>query len=81
MRRLFYCSVSVLFVIAFVLAIPISYWRIDIWLKDNFVYYTDIQWYTFILAGLVAFGIGILTISYHILKAASENPVNAIKYE
>jgi putative ABC transport system permease protein len=72
---------TLLILIAFVLAIPIAYWRIDIWLKDNFVYYTDIHWYTFLFAGLIAFIIGMVTISYHIMKAANENPVNAIKYE
>ncbi len=79
--RMMYREFTWLILIAFVLSIPISYWRIDIWLKDNFVYYTDIHWYTFMFAGLIAFCIGIITISYHILKAASENPVNAVKYE
>jgi putative ABC transport system permease protein len=79
--RLMFREFTLLILIAFVLAIPVAYWRIDIWLKDNFIYYTDIHWYTFLFAGLIAFIIGILTISYHIIKAASENPVNAIKYE
>ena len=79
--RLMFREFTILILIAFILAIPIAYWRIDIWLKDNFVYYTDIQWYTFLIAGLIAFVIGMLTISYHIMKAATENPVNAIKYE
>jgi putative ABC transport system permease protein len=79
--KLMFREFTILILIAFILAIPIAYWRIDIWLKDNFVYYTDIHWYTFLISGLTAFIIGMLTISYHILKAATENPVNAIKYE
>jgi len=79
--RMMYREFTWLILIAFVLSIPIAYWRIDIWLKDNFVYYTDIHWYTFMFAGLIAFCIGIITISYHILRVASENPVNAVKYE
>lgn len=71
----------ILIIIGFVLAVPIAWWRLDIWLKDSFVYFTDISWLTFIYAGLLAFGIGILTISYHIMRAATGNPVDAIKYE
>jgi putative ABC transport system permease protein len=70
-----------LILIGFVLAIPIAWWRLDIWLKDSFVYYTDLSWLTFLYAGLLAFAIGIITISYHILRAAMGNPVDAIKYE
>lgn len=79
--KMMYREFALLIMIAFILAIPISWWRIDIWLKDNFIFYTDIHWYTFLFAGLAAFLIGLMTISYHIIKAASENPVNAIKYE
>jgi putative ABC transport system permease protein len=71
----------VLILIGFVLAVPVAWWRLDIWLKDSFVYYTDISWVTFLYAGLLAFAIGIVTISYHILRAATGNPVDAIKYE
>jgi len=71
----------VLILVGFVLAVPVAWWRLDIWLKDSFVYYTDISWVTFLYAGLLAFAIGIVTISYHILRAATGNPVDAIKYE
>jgi putative ABC transport system permease protein len=71
----------ILILIGFVLAIPVAWWRLDIWLKDSFVYHTEISWVTFLYAGLLAFAIGILTISYHIVRAATGNPVDAIKYE
>jgi putative ABC transport system permease protein len=71
----------ILILIGFVLAIPVAWWRLDIWLKDSFVYHTDISWITFLYAGLLAFAIGVLTISYHIMRAATGNPVDAIKYE
>lgn len=79
--KMLYREFIVLILIAFVIAVPISWWRIDIWLKDSFVYFTDLHWYMFVLAGLAALVIGILTISYHIIRAASSNPVDAIKYE
>ncbi len=70
-----------LILVGFILAVPVAWWRLDIWLKDSFVYFTQISWVTFLYAGLLAFAIGILTISYHILRAATGNPVDAIKYE
>jgi putative ABC transport system permease protein len=70
-----------LILVGFVLAVPMAWWRLDIWLKDSFVYHTSISWVTFIWAGLLAFAIGVFTISYHILRAATGNPVDAIKYE
>jgi len=76
-----YSDFLVLIMVAFVLAVPIAWWRIDVWLKDSFVYYQSIQWYTFLLAGALALIIGIVTISFHIVRAANTNPVDAIKYE
>ena len=67
--------------IAFILAVPIAYWRLSIWLESSFIYFVDIQWQTVLLAGLAAMIVGIATISIHVLKAASTNPIDAIKYE
>ncbi len=78
---LLYTEFLVLIMIAFIIAVPVAWWRIDIWLKDSFVYYQNPGWYTFLLAGAMALVVGILTISYHILRAATSNPVDAIKYE
>ena len=71
----------VLITIAFIIAVPIAWWRFDIWLESNFIYRIDIGWVVFVIAGLLAFVVGLLTVSYHILKASSGNPVDAIKYE
>ena len=71
---------AVLVTIAFILAIPVSWYIIFRWL-ENFVYHIDIGVLAFILGGLLAVLVGMLTTSYHILKAASSNPVDAIKYE
>lgn len=65
----------------FILAIPLAWWQLDQWLKDSFVYFSRIHWLTFLWAGLMAFAIGIITISYHVVRAARSNPVDAIKYE
>jgi len=76
-----YKEFAILIVIAFVIAVPIAWWQLDYWLESNFIYHTSLQWTTFMLAGLTAFGIGMATISYFILRAAALNPVEAIKYE
>lgn len=79
--RLLYKEFILLILAGFVLAIPIAWWRLDIWLKDTFIYYAPMHWTSFVWAGLLAIAIGIGTISFHILRAASSNPVEAIKYE
>jgi putative ABC transport system permease protein len=50
------------------------------WLQ-NFAYKIDLSVWTFILSGLAALGIALLTVSYQTLKAATANPIEALKYE
>ncbi len=76
-----YKEFIILILIAFILAVPVAWWRIDIWMNTSFIYHATLQWTTFLIAGLLALVIGFITISYHIIRAASENPVDAINYE
>ncbi len=71
----------VLILIAFIIAVPLAWWRLSVWIDQSFIYHDRIRWVTFAIAGLLALGIGTLTISFYILRAATANPVNAIKYE
>jgi putative ABC transport system permease protein len=50
------------------------------WL-GNFAYQINLSWWIFILAGLVSVLIALLTISFQSLKAASQNPVDSLRYE
>lgn len=68
-------------IIAFMVAIPVAYWRLTVWLESSFIYYVDVQWTTLLLAGILALLVGLATISFHVVRAASTNPVDAIKYE
>lgn len=68
-------------IVAFIIAIPTAYWRLTVWLESSFIYYVDVQWTTILLAGLSALLVGLATISFHVVRAASSNPVDAIKYE
>ena len=79
--NLLYREFALLIGIAFIIAVPVAWWRLDIWLNDSFVYHQSMQVIWFVLAGLISFTIGLATISYYILRAATGNPVDAIKYE
>ncbi|MDQ2177610.1 ABC transporter permease [Marinifilum sp. D714] len=66
--------------IANVLAIPITYWAMNSWLND-FSYRIQISWWIFLLTLIVSLVIGVFTVSWQSYRAASADPVNAIKYE
>jgi len=67
-------------VIAFVIACPIAWYSINKWLQ-NFAYKTELSWWIFALAGLLALGIALLTVSWQSWRAATRNPVEALRYE
>ncbi len=67
-------------VIAFVIATPIAYYAMNKWL-ENFAYKTALSWWVFALAGLSALVIALLTVSWQSWRAASRNPVEALRYE
>ena len=62
------------------LALPISWFLMSRWLL-NYPYKTSMSWWIFILTLFFAIFIAITTISWRTWKAATGNPVNAIKYE
>ncbi|MDP2337855.1 MAG: ABC transporter permease [Bacteroidota bacterium] len=66
--------------IAFVIATPIAYYAMNKWL-ENFAYKTELSWWIFVLAGFLALGIALLTVSWQSWKAATRNPVEALRYE
>ena len=59
---------------------PIAYFAMTRWL-ENFAYRIDPAISTFVLGGLLALCIALLTVSYETLKAARANPVDALRYE
>lgn len=67
-------------VIAFTMATPIAYYAMIKWL-ESFAYKTSLSWWIFALAGLLALGIALLTISWQSWRAATRNPVEALRYE
>ena len=66
--------------IAFIIATPIAMYAMFQWL-ENFEYKTNMSWWIFAFSGLFTLGIALLTVSWKIWKAASRNPVEALRYE
>ncbi|GAB3932444.1 ABC transporter permease [Larkinella terrae] len=69
-----------LVLIALVIASPLAWYAMSRWL-ENFVYRTEIQWWVFAVAGLLALGIALLTVSFQTIKAALMNPVKSLRSE
>ena len=66
--------------ISIVIATPVSWYAMNKWL-ENFAYKTELSWWIFVLAGLLALGIALLTVSWQSWRAATRNPVEALRYE
>ncbi len=69
-----------LVLIAIVIASPLAWYATNQWLQ-GFAYKIDLSWWVFILAGLLAIGIALLTVSFQSVKAALMNPVKSLKSE
>ena len=66
--------------IAFVIACPIAYYAMSKWL-ENFAYKTTLSWWVFALAGVFTLVIALLTVSWQTYRAATSNPVEALRDE
>jgi ABC-type antimicrobial peptide transport system permease subunit len=69
-----------LVLIALVLASPLAWWAVNKWL-GTFAYQTELTWWIFGVAGLLAVLIAFLTVSYQSIKAALMNPVTSLRSE
>lgn len=65
---------------AFVLATPLAWWLMNNWLK-NFAYRIELQWWHFVLAGVLAITIAFMTVSVQSIRAALSNPVKSLRSE
>ena len=69
-----------LVLVAFVVAVPLAYFVLSRWLQ-NFAYRIDLSWPIFLIAGLSALLVALLTVSYQAVKAALTDPVDSLRYE
>jgi ABC-type transport system, involved in lipoprotein release, permease component len=66
--------------VAFIIATPVAWYTMHKWLM-NFVYKTELSWWIFLMAGIIAFGIALITVNWQSWRAATRNPVEALRYE
>jgi putative ABC transport system permease protein len=69
-----------LVLIASLIAFPIAWWGMSLWL-NGFAYRIDISWWIFVLAGAAAMLIALATVSLQTIRAALANPIKSLKSE
>jgi putative ABC transport system permease protein len=69
-----------LVIISNLIAWSLAYYAMNSWLED-FAYKTDMSIWIFILSGLVAILIALLTVSFQAMKTGFSNPVKSLRYE
>jgi putative ABC transport system permease protein len=69
-----------LVLVAFFVACPIAWFVMNKWLQD-FAYRININWWVFVIAGIAAILIALITVSFHAIKAALANPVKSLRTE
>lgn len=77
---LFVKKLIVLVIISWILITPLAFWIISVWLQ-NFSYKINIPFLPFLVGGVSALCIALLTTSYHTIKVVKENPIKALRYE
>jgi putative ABC transport system permease protein len=70
----------ILVLVSCLVAAPIAYYFMNNWLQ-KYTYRTEISWWIFVVSGLGALLISLLTVSYQAIKAALMNPVKSLKTE
>jgi putative ABC transport system permease protein len=69
-----------LVILSIIIASPIAYYFMNEWLQD-FAYRVSIEWWIFVLAGIISIIIALLTVSYQSIRAALANPVKSLRTE
>jgi len=66
--------------IGFLIAMPLAWYLMDNWLKD-FAYQITMEWWMFVIAGVIAMIIALVTVSSQSVKTALLNPIDSLKSE
>ncbi|MBA4849337.1 ABC transporter permease [Emticicia sp. BO119] len=69
-----------LVLIAIIIAAPLAWYVMSRWM-ENFSYKVGVEWWVFVLSGIMAIIIALLTVSFQSIKAALLNPVKSLKSE
>jgi putative ABC transport system permease protein len=65
---------------AIIIAVPVAWLSMDRWL-ENYAYRIQLSWWIFVVSGITAVIIALMTISWQSWRAATRNPVEALRYE
>ncbi len=63
-----------------IIAFPVAWWAMHNWLQ-SYQYRISINWWIFLIAGLVSILIALITVSFQAIKAAVANPVKSLRTE
>ena len=66
--------------VAILIATPVAWWAMNNWIQ-NFAYRIDLSWWIFMVAGMIAVTIALITVSFQAIKAAITNPVKSLRTE
>jgi putative ABC transport system permease protein len=66
--------------VGIVLATPLAWWAMNLWL-NQYAFSISVQWWVFLTAGLLTAAVAFLTLSLQTFRAARMNPVKTLKYE
>jgi putative ABC transport system permease protein len=69
-----------LVLIAALIAFPVGWWAMNKWLQ-SFAYRIHVSWWIFLVAGITAILIALITVSFQAIKAAVANPVESLRTE
>jgi putative ABC transport system permease protein len=69
-----------LIIVAFILSVPIAWYAVNWWL-ESYMYKVEVGVLVYLLAGLASFLIAWITMGYQSMKAASSNPIDALRSE
>jgi ABC-type antimicrobial peptide transport system permease subunit len=70
----------ILIALSIVLAAPVAWYQMNSWLL-GFPYRAELNWWQFVVAAIISFGIGLATVSFQSVRAAMSDPIEAIKTE
>ena len=68
-------------VLAFIISVPLSYYLMNVWLNKNFTFRVDLEWWIFLVSGVLVILISLLTVVFQSYRAAVMNPVYSLRYE
>jgi ABC-type antimicrobial peptide transport system permease subunit len=66
--------------VSLAIAIPVAWWAMNQWLT-NYAYRTNIPWWLLVVVVILTIAIALITVSFQAIRAATANPVKAIKIE